>query len=165
MTVWSELQGEEPSVGRRAFLFRTLSSILILAGAANGFPRRALGAIGLPVLHRPKDLNNLTEFERLHVPKVRIAEVIEDGANAPVIVEMAHPMQRDHYITSIRILDYQDPIIWKGTFYFTPESGAPYLYTQVRLDAGKSTVYAVAECNRHGRWVGNADVEVAVGGC
>lgn len=155
---------EEQGVGRREFLLRVLTS-LTLVGMASEFPAWAIAAIGPPVLHRPKDPNNLTEFERLHVPKVRIAEVIEDGANAPVIVEMAHPMQPDHYITSIRILDYQDPIIWKGTLHFTPESGAPYLYTQVRLDSGKSTVYAVAECNRHGRWVGSADVEVAVGGC
>lgn len=165
MTVRPELQGEAPGVGRRGFLFRTLAGFLTLVGAASGLSPWATAAIGPPVLHRPKDPDHLTEFERLHVPKVRIAEVIEDGANAPVIVEMEHPMQSDHYITSIRLLDYQDPIIWKGTFHFTPESGVPYLYTQVRLDAGKSTVYAVAECNRHGRWVGSADVEVAVGGC
>ncbi len=155
---------EEQSVGRRDFLLRVLTS-LTLVGMAGGFPSWAFGAIGPPVLHRPKDPNNLTLFERLHVPKVRIAEVIEDGANAPVIVEMEHPMQPDHYITNIRILDYQDPIIWKGTFNLTPDAGAVYVYTQIRLDSGKSTVYAVAECNRHGRWVGSADVDVAVGGC
>lgn len=94
-----------------------------------------------------------------------MAEVIEDGANAPCFIEMNHPMDPDHYITQVQILNYQDPIIWKGTFHFTPESGRVYLYTQLRLDAGKSTVYAVAECNQHGRWVGSADVEVAVGGC
>lgn len=139
--------------------------ILAVVGWASGFPAQVFGAIAPPALHRPKDLRNLTEFERLHVPRVRIAEVIEDGANAPVIVEMDHPMELDHYIQNVRILDYQDPLIWKGTFYFTPDSGTVSLYTQVRLDSGKSTIYAIADCNQHGRWVGSADVDVAVGGC
>lgn len=139
--------------------------LLAVVGWASGFPARVFGTAAPPALHRPKNLDRLTEFERLHVPRVRIAEVIEDGANAPVIVEMDHPMDQDHYIQCVRILDYQDPLIWKGTFYFTPDSGVVSLYTQVRLDSGKSTIYAIAECNQHGRWVGSADVDVAVGGC
>ncbi len=91
--------------------------------------------------------------------------MIEDGANAPCFIEMDHPMDPGHYISSIQILDYKDPIIWKGTWHFTPESGRVYLYTQLRLDSGRSTVYAIAECNQHGRWVGSARVNVAVGGC
>lgn len=139
--------------------------LLAVAGWASGLPARVFGAVAPPALHRPKDPRSLTEFERLHVPRVRIAEVIEDGANAPVIIEMDHPMDPDHYIQNVRILDYQDPLIWKGTFHYTPDSGAVSLYTQVRLDSGPSTIYAIAECNRHGRWVGSADVDVAVGGC
>ena len=160
-----ELRNDESIVGRRGFLVQTLMSILAVVGWASGFPAQVFGAVAPPALHRPKDLKNLTEFERLHVPRVRIAEVIEDGANAPVIVEMDHPMELDHYIQNVRILDYQDPLIWKGTFYFTPDSGTVSLYTQVRLDSGKSTIYAIADCNQHGRWVGSADVDVAVGGC
>jgi desulfoferrodoxin (superoxide reductase-like protein) len=154
-----------PLFGRRSLLLRAVTGVLAVAGLTSGFPAWVFGKTASPTLHRPKDPENLTEFERLHVPRVRIAEVIEDGANAPVIVEMDHPMDQDHYIQNVRILDYQDPLIWKGTFHFTPDSGAVFLYTQVRLDAGKSTIYAVAECNQHGRWVGSADVDVAVGGC
>ncbi len=152
-------------VGRRGFLVRALTGSLAVMGAASGIPGWVFGTVGPPSLHRPKNPEHPTEFERLHVPRVRIAEVIEDGANAPVIVEMDHPMDRDHYIQTVRILDYQDPLIWKGTFHFTPDSGAVFIYTQVRLDSGKSTIYAIAECNRHGRWLGSADVDVAVGGC
>ena len=152
-------------IGRRSLLVRAVTGVLAVVGLTSGFPAWVFGQAAVPILHRPKDPENLTEFERLHVPRVRIAEVIEDGANAPVIVEMDHPMDQDHYIRNVRLLDYQDPLIWKGTFHFTPDSGAVSLYTQVRLDAGKSTIYAVAECNKHGRWVGSADVDVAVGGC
>ena len=156
---------EEQGVGRRGFLVRTLATALAFVGTALSLPVWAAGGSRPPVIHRPQDPTHPTEFERLHVPRVRMSEVIEDGANAPCFVEMDHPMDPDHYITNIQILNYHDPIIWKGTFHFTPESGRAYLYTQLRLDAGKSNVYAVAECNRHGRWAGSADVNVAVGGC
>ncbi len=158
-------QPQEQRIGRRQILLRGLTGFFSLVGATHGVLPWAIGGVGPPPLHRPKNLDRLTEFERLHVPRVRIAEVIEDGANAPVIVEMDHPMDPDHYIQNVRILDYQDPLIWKGTFHFTPDSGVVSLYTQVRLDSGKSTIYVIAECNQHGRWVGSADVDVAVGGC
>lgn len=152
-------------VSRRRFLAQTLVGLLTLCWASLGTLGRMFAATGPPPIHRPKDPNNLTEFERLHVPRVRMPEVIEDGANVPCFVEMDHPMEPDHFITRVQILNYQDPLIWKGTFHFTPESGSVYLYSQLRLDSGKSTVYAIAECNRHGFWVGSAVVDVAVGGC
>lgn len=152
-------------ISRRGILLRGLVGVLALAGGWLRLPAWAIEAARPPKIHRPSDPSHPTEFERMHVPLVRMPEVIEDGANVPCFVEMDHPMEPDHYITSVRILDYQDPIIWKGTFHFTPASGAVYLYSQLRLDSGRSTVYAIAECNRHGLWVGSAEVDVAVGGC
>jgi len=154
-----------PAIGRRGFLHRAWTSVLAIAGTLLGLPARAAEPISPPAIHRPADPNSPTEFERLHTPRVKIPLVVEDGANVPCFVELDHPMEPDHYIMRVQILNYQDPIIWKGTFHFTPESGTVYLYSQLRLDSGKSTVYAVAECNRHGRWVGSAEVDVAVGGC
>ena len=92
-------------------------------------------------------------------------DVIEDGANAPIIVEMDHPMDPNHYVTNIQILNYHDPIVWKGTFHYTPDNGHVYLYSQLRIDSGKSLVYVIAECNQHGKWVNEHLVDVAVGGC
>ena len=113
----------------------------------------------------PRDPKRLTRFEQLHIPRIRMPDVVEDGANSPIIVAMDHPMEPDHYITNVQILDYQDPIIWKGTFNFTPENGEVYVYSQLRLDSGKSTVYVIAECNQHGKWVNEHYIDVAVGGC
>ncbi len=113
----------------------------------------------------PRDPKRLTPFEQLHIPRIRMPDVVEDGANSPIIVAMDHPMELKHYITNVEILDYQDPIIWKGTFNFTPDNGEVYVYSQLRLDSGKSTVYVIAECNQHGKWVSEHHVDVAVGGC
>lgn len=156
---------EAQTVGRRGFLIRSLRGFMTLLGASFWFPAWAGGVLRPPVIQRPKDPNAMSEFERLHVPRVRMPEMIEDGANTPCFIEMDHPMEPEHYITRVHIYDYADPIIWKGTWHFTPDSGQVYVYTQLRLDSGKSTVYAIAECNRHGQWVGSANVNVAVGGC
>lgn len=113
----------------------------------------------------PADPDALTDLERLHVPKVTLPPVVEDGAQAPIVVEMDHPMEDDHYIKSIQILNFDDPIVIKGKFYFTPANGEAYLGTQIRLNGGEGTVWVIAECNRHGRWATNRGVKVAAGGC
>ena len=141
-----------------------VGGVLTFAGVLPALRSWADQSGGLPLLHRPQNSGDLTEFERLHLPRVRMPEIIEDGANTPCFIEMDHPMEPEHYITRVHIYDYEDPIIWKGTWHFTPDSGQVYVYTQLRLDSGKSTVYALAECNRHGQWVGSANINVAVGG-
>lgn len=113
----------------------------------------------------PADPDALTDLERLHVPKVTLPPVVEDGAQAPIVVEMDHPMEDDHYIKSIQILNFDDPIVIKGKFYFTPANGEAYLGTQIRLNGGEGTVWVIAECNQHGRWATNRGVKVAAGGC
>lgn len=130
------------------------------------FGGSAIGAVGdSRLIQFPTDRDLLTPFERLHIPMIRMPDVIPDGANAPIIVEMDHPMDPDHYVTNVQIIDYQDPLMWKGTFNFTPANGQVYLYSQLRIDSGKSTVYVVAECNQHGKWFSEHHVDVAVGGC
>ena len=62
---------------------------------------------------KPND-NFLTEIERIHVPKVPLPPVVEDGNQAPIVVEVDHPMEENHYIKSIQILNFNDPIVIKG---------------------------------------------------
>ena len=135
----------------------------VLPGLFSG--RVASASTSPDLIQFPRDPKRLTPFERLHIPRIRMPDVVEDGANAPIIVAMDHPMEPDHYITNVQILDYHDPIIWKGTFNFTPDNGEVYVYTQLRIDSGKSIVYVIAECNQHGKWVNEHHLEVAVGGC
>jgi len=132
-----------------------------------GFFDRSLASVPTSpeLIQFPRDRESLTPFEKLHIPRIRMPDVVEDGANAPIIVSMDHPMEQDHYISSVQILDYHDPIIWKGTFSFTPDNGEVYLYTQLRIDSGESTVYVIAECTQHGKWVSEHNIDVAVGGC
>ena len=125
----------------------------------------AFAGLSPPRIQGARDPGHLTDFERQHIPQLFMLEAAEDGARVPVTVFVDSPMTPDHYIASIEILNYNDPIISKGIFYLTPENGRAYLSTQVRLDSGEMTVYAIAECNRHGRWAGNAKIFVNRGGC
>ena len=115
--------------------------------------------------HIPSDINNLTEIEKIHVPKVTLPPVVEDGNQAPIVVRIDHPMEENHYIKSIQILNFKDPVVIKGQCFFTPMSGEAYFGTQIRLAGGESRVWVVSECNQHGKYATYKDVKVAAGGC
>ena len=112
-----------------------------------------------------RDPANPTELEKMHLAKLTLPPVVEDGSAAPVQVELDHPMDDDHYITSIQIVSFNDPVQTKGTFYLSPANGEAFLSTQIRLNGGESRVWVIAECNQHGRWATSKDTKVAAGGC
>lgn len=148
-------------ISRRRFLrYALIGGVAVPMYASTVFSRGAHASIQLPA-----DPENLTELEALHMPKVTLPPVVEDGAQAPIAVEMDHPMEPDHYIKSIQILNFEDPVVIKGKFYFTPANGEVYLGTQIRLNGGEGRVWVIAECNQHGRWATSKGVKVAAGGC
>ncbi len=112
-----------------------------------------------------RDPENPTELEKMHMAKLTLPPVVEDGSAAPVQVELDHPMDDDHYITSIQIVSFNDPVQTKGTFYLSPANGEAFLSTQVRLNGGESEVWVITECNQHGRWATSKQTRVAAGGC
>lgn len=119
----------------------------------------------LPTLiKKARDPKNMTPMEKMHVPQLGLPPIAEDGAIVPAYVEVPHPMDADHYIKSVEILFYTDPVVAKGKFNFTPANGLAYLSTQIRLGSS-GQVICIAECNQHGKWIGSAGVKVTVGGC
>lgn len=117
------------------------------------------------IIRRPKNPKNLSEFEKLHVPVLDMPPVAEDGAIVPATVELLeHPMEPDHFIKNVEILFYEDPVVAKGKFHFTPQNAVAYLSTQIRLGQSGQVV-CISECSRDGKWIGVAQVKVTVGGC
>ncbi len=104
-------------------------------------------------------------LERQHFIAVRLPNLAHDGANVPISVEMEHPMEPDHYIRSVAVYAFEDPLVTKGVFAFSPYNGRLSLSFQFRMNAGDHRVFVVAECSRHGRWATSKVVRVAVGGC
>lgn len=121
-------------------------------------PGRRLGA---------EDPNLLSPFDRLHFPVLRLPVVTTNGAKVPVVVEMPHPMEPGHYITSVQVVNERDPVPSKGVFHFSPANGRVYLAFQARVDQGVSELVATAECNRDGRWSSARSVNIpeGAGGC
>ena len=78
---------------------------------------------------------------------------------------MDHPMDEDHYIKNIQIMNFTDPVVIKGKFYFTPVNGEVYLGTQIRLAGGEAKVWVVAESNQHGQWAASKETKGSAGGC
>lgn len=107
----------------------------------------------------------MTEFERLHVPILKMPIIAEDGSTVPFYIESNHPMDPDHYIKSVEIINFKDPIAHKGRFVFTPAVGRIYVSAQIRMVSGTSNIMAIAECTKDGRWVTSTEVKVTVGGC
>lgn len=112
-----------------------------------------------------RDPKNPTSAEKEHLIDIRLPAIAEDGANVPIVVSLNHPMEPDHFIRSIQILNFNDPIVSKGVYRFTPASGQAYIATQLRLDGGDAEVFVVAECSRHGKWVAAKKLKVSLGGC
>lgn len=100
-------------------------------------------------------------------PALRLPVLTENGAKVPIVVEVDHPMELDHHVTTITVVNERDPIASKGEFSFSPANGQAYVAFQARLDDGPSTVQARVECSRGTRWTGAAPTRVVdgAGGC
>ncbi len=97
-------------------------------------------------------------------PHLRLPALTENGAKVPITVEMDHPMEADHHVTVVRVVNDRDPVPSKGEFQFTPANGQVYLAYQARLDDGPSMVRVGAECTRRRQWSSTAKLQVASGG-
>jgi sulfur-oxidizing protein SoxY len=107
----------------------------------------------------------LTALEKEHLITIRLPTIAEDGANVPIVVSMAHPMEPDHYIKSLQILNFRDPVVNKGIYHFSPANGEAYISTQIRMDGGDAEIFVIAECSKHGKWVSSKKLKVSLGGC
>jgi sulfur-oxidizing protein SoxY len=123
-------------------------------------------AWGIPLTRRlsADDPDALPPFERQHLPVLRLPVVANNGAKVPIVVEMAHPMEPGHYITSVEVTNDRDPIPSKGVFHLTPANGQVYLSFQARMDHGLSEVSVTAECTVHGRWSSTRSINIPAGG-
>jgi len=133
---------------RRALqLASAVAALGFLDGGAGRLVRAFSGG-----LCQARDPRAPTPFERLHLPTFTIPSFTRNGAHVPIVVEMAHPMDRDHFIKSLHVLNEHDPIPSKGTLHLTPDNGRAYLAMQARMHSGTSSVVVIAECTRHGSW-------------
>lgn len=149
------------AMSRRDFL-RLASSL-----AALGYTIQEVGRLAdafASELPGSNDPSASTCRDQSYLPSLRVPPVTRNGAHVPIVAEMRHPMEPDHYIKSLQILNESDPIPSKGIFYFSPANGRAYLSVQARMHSGASAVRVIAECTRHGRWTTSQPITIPEGG-
>ena len=150
-----------PMVSRRYFL--RLASTLAALGCTTQEAGWLADAFASE-WKRPNDPTAPPPSEQPYLPILRVPPVTRNGAHVPIVAEMRHPMEPDHYIKSIQILNESDPIPSKGIFYLSPANGQAYLSVQARMHSGASAVRIIAECTRHGRWTTSQPITIPEGG-
>lgn len=146
---------------RRAFL--RLTSTLLTVWST----KLVVGSPALawtPEQQHPADPSHRIPTQQAYPLLLKVPPFTRNGASVPLVVEMRHPMETDHYIKSIQILNESDPIPSKGIFHFSPANGQAYLSVQARMNSGTSTVLAAAECTRRGRWTTSQSITIPEGG-
>lgn len=126
--------------------------------------RRSLLIGGGVTLLLPRQVWAQAQAEREHQVHLELPILSEEPAAVPIKVGVGHPMEPDHFIKSIEVVVEKDPVPYKGRFLFTPANGQAWVAFQMRSGAG-GTVTAVAECSKHGRFVGTRALRVVEGGC
>ena len=149
-----------PESSRRRFLGGVAATVGLWGGGASGLAWGAAPARRLSA----DDPDLLSPFERLHLPVLRLPVVASNGAKVPIVVEMTHPMEPGHYITSVQVTNDRDPVPSKGAFHFSPANGRVYVSFQARMDHGISEVLVTAECSVHGRWASTRSINIPAGG-
>jgi predicted secreted protein len=99
------------------------------------------------------------------IPALGGIQKAKDGSNVPIIIDMRHEQKSADYIKSVEIFNFNDPVISKGIYHFTPATGRVHLSTQLRMNGGDANVFVVIECTKHGKWVAHKSLKVSVGGC
>ena len=106
----------------------------------------------------PKDVNNLTELEKKHIPVVKIAKtcgLIPEGCQDVHVKmgEIQHPMQPEHYIIHI---DFYIDKEFISRIILTPDKLNPAGALHLKAKTGKLSVIEL--CNLHGAWIKEVDL-------
>ncbi|MGE4357960.1 MAG: desulfoferrodoxin family protein [Candidatus Omnitrophota bacterium] len=109
-------------------------------------------------IKKPADPNNLSEFEKKHIPQIGIEHkcgLLGEGCvDVNIrIGEIVHPMEAKHFIMYIDI--YLD----KGfiaRYHLSPEKLNPAVGVHLKVNSGRLSV--IENCNLHGRWINEKDI-------
>ncbi len=126
--------------------------------------RRAFLLGGAFTIVAPSRVYGQPDPDREHRPVIDAPILAEDPSAVPLQVSLNHLMEPEHFIRSIEIRLDNDPVPYKGTFFFTPMNGQAAVAFSLRSGAG-GLLKATAECSRHGRFVATREIRVTEGGC
>ncbi len=122
-----------------------------------GAPKESFEEKG-DAIKTPKDVNNLTELEKKHVPVITVVKkcgLIPEGCQDVHVKmgEIQHPMLPEHYITSI---DFYIDNKFISRVQLTPGKLNPAAALHMKAQSGRLTV--IEHCNIHGNWIKETDL-------
>jgi len=108
-------------------------------------------------INEPKDADNLEELEKKHIPVLNFEEkcsIDEDDCSYlhVKIGEIVHPMEDDH---SILFADVYVDNNFVSRVHLTPNL-YPFFGLHLKTKSGKVSV--VELCNKHGKWISEANL-------
>lgn len=101
-------------------------------------------------IRKPKDPNDLSDFERTHIPSIEIPYQPKKGEIFELIVkigEIMHVMDEDHFIERVGL--YNDNLLL-DKIDLGPEVLPTCIFNISFLD--NICLRVVASCNLHGKW-------------
>lgn len=105
----------------------------------------------IQVFHITKDISDLSEYEKIHAPIVKIPEKIERKKPFEIEIQVGdplHPNDLDHHIVWIQTFLNEECL---SRVDFLPIVTFPYV--KLKLVLGHSAkLRVVARCNMHGIW-------------
>ncbi|MBI5208192.1 MAG: hypothetical protein HY934_10465 [Candidatus Firestonebacteria bacterium] len=105
----------------------------------------------------PKDPNNLTDYEKKHIPLIKTSKVcslVKECFDVNAIVgEIVHPMDADHFIHH---LDFYIDNEFISRVILSPGKVNPGAGLHLKINIGKISV--IEFCTKHGRWIGESNL-------
>ncbi|MGQ4913577.1 MAG: desulfoferrodoxin family protein [Candidatus Asgardarchaeia archaeon] len=107
--------------------------------------------VNIDIAHIIEDTSDLSEYEKIHTPIVKVPEKIESGKPFDIEIQIGdppHPNTLEHHV------------VWIQTFLdneclsrvdFLPIVALPYVKLKVVLGS-TAKLRVVARCNMHGLW-------------
>lgn len=114
-------------------------------------------------INRVEDLDSATDFEKKHLPVIKVPEKIDLGMPFPVTVEVGklvdHPNEKEHFIQWIELFAGE---VFLGRVDLTAETTSPKVTFNVVMEDEPKELRAVESCNLHGLWEFRKKPEVKV---
>ncbi len=112
-------------------------------------------------VNRPKDMENLTDLEKKHLPVISAPDEVKAGECFEVTVEVGkllkHPNERAHFI---QFVDLYAGERYLARLDLTAVATCPVLKACVQLEKDVGPLRAFDECNVHGTWEATKDIKV-----
>ncbi|HPP66832.1 MAG TPA: class II SORL domain-containing protein [bacterium] len=112
-------------------------------------------------INKPKDILQMTDFEKKHIPVITAPDRVKKDQEFDVIIEVGklfpHPNEPGHFIVWIELYN-GDTFLARASFY--GGMSFPRVTFTVKLSHADGVLKALALCNLHGLWQGEKTIEI-----